>query len=153
MSPFDSSYHLFLGFDPKSKSVVGLWDTGYIEFVTTSMARVKHGDLAKKTRDELRVYEARLGARNWLYCFPRVRWPRIHVHGGEWLEMMSGVRTFVDCDRPTGFADYIMQVPKRLLRWPPTVRPDDHFPPRAHRALALAAAVRWEWLCKPESIF
>ena len=96
--------------------------------------------------------EARLGGRNFIYCLPRVRWPKLTLSGSKWLEVVSGVRLFVDMDRQSGFGDYIIHVRRSALSKLAYRLPRD-FPEDAEKAFSLAEAVRWEYLFEPEKIF
>ncbi len=154
MYPFDHSTHLFIGFDPRSHAIVAMLDNQQIIHTATtlSLARAFHGDLADTVRRELQVLDAQVGGRNWIYCVPRIRHPRLHRSGGKWLEMMSGIRCFVDSHRQSGMGDYIFQVTRAQKKRVMLRLPDD-FPPVAANAYHLAAAMRWQYVAEPESIF
>jgi hypothetical protein len=128
-----------------------MYDSGQLHELTRSLGRDKHGDLA----DDVRRALARLGEihkdRNWLYAVPRVRWPRLHRYGGEWLEIMSGIRFFVDNKRQAGSGDYIFQIRKRAVR--EVMRTWEGLPEEFVGAYKLAEALRWQYMLEPESIF
>lgn len=156
MNPFDHSTQLFVGIDPKARALVAMMDTQQVVHVAPRwQPRIYHGVLAQEVQRELTIVENKAGGRNFLYCLPRVRWPRLTRHGGAWLEVVSGVRSFVGSVRgEQGFGDYVMQVRRSAVsKLGGCVRFPRDFPANAERAFVLAEAMRWQYLHEPESIF
>jgi hypothetical protein len=147
---YHTDTHVIFGFDPASRTCVTMFDTGQ-PYQLSRFHRVRHGDLADEVKRMLAGVAERFDERNWLYAVPAVKWPRFHRHGGEWLEIMSGIRFFVNHRRPAGSGDYIFQVRKQAMR--ELHRKDEEMPEEYRPAYRLAEALRWQYLLEPESIF